>query len=86
MLVSNKVLLNTRLDQNKVTLSEWLDRWLINYKKKGLRPTVYPSYEREIRPHVKPYIGNITLRALQTDDLQSLFNTLLDSGVPEHFK
>ncbi len=44
--------LGTRLDQDKVTVGEWLDRWLVNYKKKQLRKTVYPSYEMNFRLHV----------------------------------
>jgi integrase len=72
--------LGARLDQDKVTLSEWLDRWLANYMQEKLRDTVYPSYEMNIRRHVKPYIGHITLKSLQTDDLQALFNYLLKDG------
>ncbi len=75
--------LGARLDQDKVTVSEWLDRWMTNYMRKKLRPTVYPSYEMNFRLHVKPYIGHIALKSLQTDDLQSLFNRLLENGRAE---
>jgi integrase len=72
--------LGARLDQNTVTISEWLDRWLANYMQKKLRATTFASYKKEMRLHVRPYIGNITLKSLQPDDLQTLFNNLLDNG------
>ncbi len=72
--------LGVRLDADKVTVGEWLDRWMSNYMKKKLRATIYPSYQQNIRLHVKPYIGDMPLKSLQTDDLQSLFNHLLENG------
>jgi hypothetical protein len=56
--------IGARLDVNKVTLSEWFDRWLIDYMKPTLRPSTYQSYEMDLRLHVKPYVGHITLKAL----------------------
>jgi len=72
--------LGVRLDQNKVTLSEWLDRWLIDYMKPSLRPTTYLNYTNDLRLHVRPYVGNIKLKDLQASDLQRLFNNLLKDG------
>jgi integrase len=72
--------IGARLDVNKVTLSEWLDRWLIDYMKPSLRPNTYQSYEMDLRLHVKPYVGSIRLKDLQAGDLQRLFNNLLKNG------
>ena len=46
--------IGTRLDQNTVTLSEWLDRWLTNYMQKKMRATTFASYKKEMRLHVRP--------------------------------
>jgi integrase len=75
-----KYSLGARLDVEKVTVGEWLDRWMTEYMDEKLRDTVYPSYARNIRLHAKPYIGKILLKSLQTDDLQQLFRELLKSG------
>jgi integrase len=72
--------IGARLDVNKVTLSGWLDRWLVDYMKLSLRPTAYQVYETNLRLHVKPHVGHITLKALQASDLQRLFNNLLKDG------
>jgi integrase len=68
------------IDPTKITLREWLDRWLIDYMKLSLRPTAYQVYETNLRLHVKPYVGRIALKALQASDLQRLFNNLLKDG------
>ena len=70
----------TYIEPSKITLGEWLDRWLIDYMKLSLRPTAYQVYETNLRLHVKPHVGHITLKALQANDLQSLFNNLLKDG------
>ncbi len=76
----HEISIGARLDQNKVTLSECLDRWLIDYMKPNLRPGAYQSYETNLRLHVKPHIGHIPLKSLQSSDLQRLFNNLLKDG------
>lgn len=72
--------IGARLDASKVTLGEWLERWLHDYMKLILRPTAYQVYEVNLRLHVKPYVSHITLKALQAADLQRLFNNLLKDG------
>jgi integrase len=72
--------IGVRLDAARVTLSEWLDRWLADYMKMNLRPTAYQVYDGNLRLHVKPYVGHITLKELQASDLQRLFNNLLKDG------
>ena len=75
--------IGTFIEPNKITLGEWLDTWLATYKKmgtKGIRRQTYMSYEYHIRVHIKPTLGQIPLRQLQTNTLQKLFNGMLESG------
>lgn len=58
------------VEPDKITLGEWLDKWLLVYKKNNLRPTTYESYEMNIRFRVKPVLGNIPLVKLRASDLQ----------------
>ena len=69
-----------KIDKDKVTVSEWLDHWMVTYQAPILRDTTYPSYEDEIRLHIDPNIGNIRLKLLQTDDVQLLINKLWKYG------
>jgi len=59
----------------KITVAEWLDRWLSDYKKLDLRPTTWESYEYLVRVHIKPAIGAVQLQSLTTDQIQTLYRT-----------
>jgi len=72
--------LGARLDREKVTVAEWLERWLTNYAELKLRDTVYPGYRSNMELHVIPIIGHIPLKDLQTDDVQTMINDLLKNG------
>jgi len=59
---------------SRMTVGEWLDTWLNEYKKKELRPTVWEAYEVIARRHLKPAIGSLPLKALRPEHLQKLYN------------
>lgn len=55
----------TFVEPSKVTVGEWLDTWLNEYKKPPrIRLTTWRGYEMVIRCHIKPAIGHIPLRQL----------------------
>lgn len=69
------------VEPSKVTVAEWLDTWLNEYKKPPkIRPTTWQSYEMYIRVHIKPAIGQIPLRQLQPNHLQRLYNEKFSHG------
>lgn len=65
----------------KVTLGEWLDMWLNDYKKPGVRPATYDTYEVAIRCHIKSLVGHIPLKDLRPENLQWLYNEKLKAGL-----
>ncbi len=67
-------------EESNMTIGEWLDKWLIEYKKPMLRESTYARYGSAIEHHVKPYIGNKSITQLKTSDLQKLYNKLKASG------
>lgn len=67
-------------EDSSITLGEWLDRWLEEYKKPILRPSTYTVYSTDIRNHILPHLGTKKLTQLKTSDLQKLYNRLLESG------
>jgi len=58
------------LEPSKLLLATWLDTWLKDFKESNLRPTTYWSYETNIRVHIKPYLGGLLLKELNTQIIQ----------------
>ena len=67
-------------EESNMTLGEWLDKWLIEYKKPMLRESTYTRYGSIIDTHIKPYIGEKSITQIRTSDLQKLYNKLKTSG------
>lgn len=68
------------MDSHKITLGEWLDKWLEEYAKPHIRSSTWESYEENIRLHIKPAIGHIELKKLQPSHLQQLYNEKFSNG------
>ena len=62
-----------------ITVSEWLNRWLDEYKKPFLRPNTYTGY-REAVKHIDARIGNKQLTRLKTEEIQKMYNELREDG------
>lgn len=75
----------TFVEPHKITLGEWLDTWLNDYKKNNLRPSTYASYEYLIRYHIKPKLGKAFLKDLRPETIQRFYNELLKT-MPERAK
>jgi integrase len=59
----------------KMTVAEWLDRWMSNKK---TRPTTNNGYQSHIRVHLKPGIGHYRLDRLTVGHVQDMFNGIDD--------
>jgi integrase len=70
----------TYIEPHKVTVKEWLDTWLDTYKKDNLRPSTYNSYKMVIRLYLKPHLGDVLLKDLQTNQIQQVLNWLYKEG------
>lgn len=68
----------TYLEPATVTVSEWMDTWLQEYKKNSLRPNTYALYVWHTGHFIKPSIGNIPLQKLRPEHLQRLYNSLVE--------
>jgi integrase len=69
------------LDPSRVTLNEYLQRWLKDSVKGSVRPITFESYERLVRVHVVPALGRIKLKALSPAHLQGFYRDRLDAGL-----
>jgi len=65
----------------KISLASFLiDEWLPSRRPPALEESTWHSYDRYIRLHVIPHIGNIPLRQLSPVDLNRLYRHLLEAG------
>ena len=70
----------TYVEPTKITLGDWLDRWLETYMKPTLRTTTYESYLTQIEKHIKPTLGAYPLKKLLPSNLQNLYKDKLTGG------
>jgi hypothetical protein len=63
-------------EHSKITLGEWLDRWLTEIKEPMLRESTVVGYRRYIENQIKPYLGNKTITSVSGTDIQRLYNKL----------
>ena len=67
-------------EQSKMTLAQWLDEWLEKHMTGAVRPDTLAGYRRDLDNHVKPYLGEKSLLKITADDLQELYQLLLERG------
>lgn len=79
--IINELRNGTFVREDKITIADWLDFWLKEYKTPpNIKLATYISYETFIRVHVKPNLGSIYLKSLRPDHLQKLYNSKLKDG------
>ena len=68
------------LDAARMTVSEWLDIWMRDYRG-GIKDSTKASYAQDIRLHIVPYIGKIQLARLKAADVQKMYNLVVENGL-----
>lgn len=68
------------LNQKSITVTEYLLQWLNDYVKINVRASSYVGYERIIKNHLIPYIGNTLLKNLTAMQIDNLYAELLQNG------
>lgn len=63
-----------------VSLQNYLDTWLNNYKKGTIRKNTFELHKRNITNHIIPYFKSITLRSIKPVMYQQFLNSLSDKG------
>lgn len=70
----------TFIRPNKITLTEFLERWLQDYAWPNLAPRTAEGYEHIIRRHLIPGLGKTVLIQLKPEQLQSYYSEKLANG------
>ena len=69
------------VEDDKLTVSQFLDKWYSDVAVHSLRPKSLESYEYLIRLHIKPNIGFIKLVNLSPANLQNLYSKKINQGL-----
>jgi len=64
-----------------ITLGDWLDIWMQEYKKNSVRATTYTNYFLAIENHIRPELGNMQLNKVRPDHIQKFLNDMSSGKV-----
>ena len=67
-------------EHSKITLAEWLNRWLNEFKAPMIRATTVDRYRRYIENHINPQLGNKMLTSITPTSIQKMYNKLSING------
>jgi integrase len=68
-------------DAGRLTVGDYLDRWLDASVKGTVRMTTYQGYERIVRLHIGPSLGRIRLKDLTPANVRGLYRERLQAGL-----
>ena len=72
-------------EDSRMTLGEWLDKWLDEYMIFTIRESTLDSYRAMVKNQVKPFIGGKQIASLTTAEMQKFYNKIKKEGrVREH--
>src|SRR5215212_6293628 len=60
-------------DAGKLTISEYLDRWLADSVKGTVKETTYANYAYIVHKHISPALGHVKLKTLTPAQLRSFY-------------
>ena len=72
-------------EDSRMTLGQWLDRWLTEYKAGTVRPGTLEGYRRYIEYYIKPQLGDKQISLISQQDVQRMYRRLKTEGrIHEH--
>ena len=67
--------------QQSITFQEWIEEFLVNYKRNEIKITTYEGYMRIYRKHIEDsQLGKTALNQVTTEMLQRYYNDKLNDG------
>ena len=72
---------------SRMTLAQWLDRWLEEYATPRLRESTMSGYRMYAEQYIKPRLGNKKMNFITATDIQRMYTKLKKEGrIREHPK
>jgi integrase len=69
------------LEGAKITLNEYLDRWIQTAVKPRVRDKTCQDYEGMLRRYIRPNLGERALAAMRPLDLQTAYQHMMERGL-----
>jgi integrase len=69
------------LEGAKITLNEYLDRWLETAVRARVRPKTFQDYQGMLHRYVRPILGNRILAGMRPLDLQTMYQQMTERGL-----
>jgi integrase len=79
--ILTKINKGTYTEPSKITVKDWLDTWLWEYKKDSVKISTFTRYESLSRVHIIPSIGNYYVRDLRPEHIQKFINAKGKEGL-----
>lgn len=77
----NELKQGTYIEPSKMTVAQWIDIWMKEYRLNFVRPKTYLLNEGYVRGHIKPDVGHYCLKDLRKEAVQGFVNGLIDKGL-----
>lgn len=65
---------------SEISFADYLEYWIDNYCKNNLKPVTITNYQKKIRLHIKPVLGQYKLKALSPTVLQQFISDKFNEG------
>ena len=76
----NEINTGAYVEPARMTVSEFLDRWLADYAKHKVSPKTYERYQEMIDGHIRPALGSYLLPKLSPLHIQAFYSRALTKG------
>ena len=67
-------------EDSSMTLTEWLEKWLTEYKENELRPRTLEKYRRAVECYINPRLGDKKISFITTNDVQKMYVDIKENG------
>lgn len=68
---------------SKVTVGEWFDMWLKDYRGIRIKPGTQEVYRNTFNAHIKPAIGKKRVTSIRMEQIQTIYNSMANSNYAE---
>jgi integrase len=79
--IKHEIIAGAYVEPESITVQQWINYWLISYKKNKVKPRTYDSYESLAKINLYPNIGQKNLQKLSIKDIQELYNKKYEEGL-----
>ena len=67
-------------EESSMTLAEWLEKWLSEYKLNTIRESTLERYRTDLTKHVVPRLGYKKISFITTNDIQKMYVDIKENG------